>query len=94
MSQDIDEKKIRERALKKPDYTSPIARTGEQQFVCILRNRSGESAGEIDFGARLIDDLCEADKISILDCLIAIYCKYVDETGLRSKIESRIKEDL
>lgn len=34
----------------KPDYTLPIARSGEQQFACVLRNRSGQDSGEIDNG--------------------------------------------
>lgn len=67
------------------DYTSPIARTGEQQFACILRNRSGISSGEIDFGARFIYDLCDADQQSAVDSAFAVYEKWCRETGKKAR---------
>lgn len=69
----------------RPDYTNPIARTGEQQFACILRNRSGISSGEIDFGARFIDHLCSGDQQDAVDAVFAVYEKWCRETGKRAK---------
>lgn len=48
----------------KEDLTLPIARSGEQQFACIMRNRSGMDAGEIDMGVRVfsIAKLCDGEK--------------------------------
>ena len=66
------------------DYTTPIARTGEQQFACIMRNRSGVSSGEIDFGARFIDRLCDGDQQSAVNSAFAIYEKWCRETGKRA----------
>ena len=65
-------------------YTKPIARTGEQQFACILRNRSGVSSGEIDFGARFIDHLSDSEQQTAIDCVYAVYEKWCSETGKRS----------
>ena len=69
----------------KPDYTSPIARTGEQQFACVLRNRSGVSSGDIDFGARFIDSLCPGDQQDAIEAAYSIYQKWCAETGRRSR---------
>lgn len=63
------------------DYTTPIARTGEQQFACILRNRSGISSGEIDFGARSINELSEGDQQDAIDSLLCVYRKWCNETS-------------
>lgn len=72
----------------KPDYTSPIARTGEQQFACVLRNRSGVSSGDIDFGARFIDSLCPGDQQDAIEAAYSIYQKWCAETGRRSRRDS------
>ena len=69
----------------KADYTSPIARTGEQQFACVLRNRSGVSSGDIDFGARFIDSLCPGDQQDAIEAAYSIYQKWCAETGRRSR---------
>lgn len=71
-------------AKKLEGYTSPIARTGEQQFACILRNRSGESSGEIDFGARFINDLSEGDQQAAIESVYSVYLKWRSETGKKS----------
>lgn len=65
-------------------YTSPIARTGEQQFACILRNRSGESAGEIDFGARFINELSDREQQAAIESAYSVYLKWCSETGKKS----------
>ena len=57
----------------KPDYTLPIARTGEQQFACVLRNRSGMDAGEIDFGLRDCTILSDAEQQDMVDTTFALY---------------------
>lgn len=64
----------------KPDYTLPIAREGEQQFACILRNRSGQSAGEIDMGVRDVTILCDAEQQDVVDTAYAIYETVCDQT--------------
>jgi hypothetical protein len=63
-----------------PDYTIPIARTGEQQFACIMRNRSGESAGCIDFGVRDVTILCDAEQQDVVDTAFAVYEVVCDQT--------------
>lgn len=65
-------------------YLDPIARSGEQQFACILRNRSGESAGEIDFGARFIDLLSEREQQAAIESAYSVYLKWCTETGKKS----------
>lgn len=57
----------------KKDYREPIARKGEQQFACILRNRSGFSAGEIDFGLRDLRHLSECEQQDVCDIAYALY---------------------
>ena len=71
-------------ASVRTDYTTPIARAGEQQFACILRNRSGIDSGRIDFGARFIDELCETDQRDAVNMAYAVYAKWRDETGFRA----------
>ena len=66
-------------------YREPIARAGEQQFACILRNRSGIDAGSIDFGARFIDGLNANDQQDAIESAYSIYLKWCDETGMRSR---------
>jgi len=66
-------------------YIHPIARTREQQFACILRNRSGVSAGEIDFGARFITPLSDGDQQAAIEAVYSVYLKWCSETGKKSK---------
>ena len=70
---------------KNGNYTAPIARTGEQQFACIMRNRSGMDSGEIDFGARFIDHLCPGDQQAAVDAAFAVYEKWCRESGMRAR---------
>lgn len=67
-----------------PDYTHPIARSGEQQFACILRNRSGSSSGDIDYGARFIDDLSDGDQQDAVNAVYSVYEKWCRETGKKA----------
>jgi hypothetical protein len=67
-----------------PDYTLPIARTGEQQFGCILRQRSGVSAGEIDFALRDCTVLSDADQQDACDCAYMMYESICRQTGKQS----------
>jgi len=77
----------------KEDLTLPIARSGEQQFACIMRNRSGIDAGEIDMGVRVfsIQNLSDYDKQSICDTAYAMYktiCDYTGKQALREEAHS------
>lgn len=69
----------------KPDYTRPIAREGEQQFACLLRNRSGESAGAIDMGVRDVTILSEAEQQDVVDTAYAIYETVCDQTKKKAR---------
>lgn len=64
------------------DYKQPIARTGEDQFACIVRNRSGIDAGRIDMGARSIEHLSAYDQQDAVNSAYSVYEKWCDETGL------------
>jgi len=69
-------------SLKPRDsYLSPIARDGEQQFACILRNRSGTDAGCIDYGLRDVSALCEGDQQDIVDTAYVLYQRICEQTG-------------
>ena len=67
-----------------PDYTHPIARTGEQQFAAVVRQRSGMDAGLIDSGTRDITHLSEADQQDAVNSAYAIYETWVRQTGKRA----------
>lgn len=67
-----------------PDYTLPIARTGEQQFAAIIRQRSGMDAGCIDMGVRDITWLCDADQQDAVNSAFAIYETLCDQTGKKA----------
>lgn len=71
-----------------PDYTLPIARPGEQQFACIMRNRSGFDAGEIDFGLRDLAYLSPGEQRDITETAYALYRIVCKQTGLKSKWDS------
>lgn len=61
-------------------YMTPIARSGEQQFACILRNRSGFDAGCIDFGLRDCTILSEAEQQDVVDVAYALYQAICSQT--------------
>lgn len=84
MDTSITQKEAPKPSKPASDYTLPIARTGEQQFACILRNRSGVSAGEIDFGARFIDELSEREQQAAIESVYSVYLKWCRETGKKS----------
>lgn len=69
------------------DYTLPIARVGEEQFGCILRNRSGFDAGNIDYGARFIDTLSDAEQQDVCDTAYALYKAFCRQTGKKARLE-------
>ena len=73
---------------RKPDYTLPIAREGEQQFAVILRNRSGESAGRIDMGVRDVTMLSDAEQQDVVDSAFAIYEGVCDQTKKKARRDS------
>jgi hypothetical protein len=78
---------------KKDSLTDPIARSGEQIYATILRNRSGQDAGRIDYGARVfaIQDLCEGEQMDMIATGYALYCsimQYCDKVKIR-KISDR-----
>lgn len=75
----------------RPDYTLPIARAGEQQFACIMRERSGESAGCIDMGVRDSTILCDAEQQEIVDTAFAVYECFCDQTGKFAARDKRSK---
>lgn len=65
----------------RPDFLQPIAREGEQQFCCILRNRSGESAGRIDYGLCEIDSLSQADQQDAVNSIYFAYRSWAESLG-------------
>lgn len=65
-------------------YTTPIACEGIEQFACILRNKSGEHAGEIDMRVRDVDHLPKCEQQDVVDMAYAIYKSYCFRTGLRA----------
>lgn len=86
MSIEANQSEVREQKPgNKPDYTLPIAREGEQQFACILRNRSGQSAGEIDMGVRDVTILCDAEQQDVVDTAYAIYETVCNQTKKKSQ---------
>jgi uncharacterized protein (DUF2336 family) len=64
-----------------PDYTLPIARTGEQQFAAIIRQRSGFDAGIIDMAVRDITHLSILDQQDAVEAAYAIYETLRNQTG-------------
>ncbi len=69
----------------KPDYTLPIARSGEQQFGAIVRNRSGMDAGELDYGARDITHLHPSEQQDAVNAAYCLYQSFCNQTGLSWK---------
>lgn len=72
--------------MSNDDLTKPIARSGEAQYVCILRNRSGIDAGNIDFAIRTcaIEELADGEKQDIVNAAFAVYESICDATGKKS----------
>ena len=68
-----------------PDYTRPIARDGEHQFACILRNRSGQDAGAIDMAVRDVTHLLDSEQQDVVDVAYAVYESLCDQTGKTAK---------
>lgn len=67
----------------KAKYTR-IAREGEVEFAAIVRNRSGQDAGCIDYGLKAgetIDSLCDADKQDLVDTAYALARAIENATG-------------
>lgn len=64
-------------------YKEPIARAGESQYGCIMRNRSGMDAGLIDFGARDITPLGGEMK-EVVNTAYAMYETFVNQAGVRA----------
>lgn len=70
------------------DYLRPIAREGEAQFACIMRNRSGIDSGCIDFGLRSVTHLSHPEQQEVCDIAYALYQAICDQTGKRAKNET------
>ena len=77
-----------------PDYTLPISRAGEQQFACVLRNRSGMGAGEIDFGLRDCTSLCEEEQQDLVDTVFALYEAVCHQLQKRAKQDARLLREM
>lgn len=65
------------------DYTQPIARTGEPQYACVMRERSGIDAGMLDFGLRDLTHMGDGGQ-SAVNTIYALYLAACDQTGLTS----------
>ena len=65
----------------------PIARTGEQIFASIIRNRSGMDSGCIDYACRTIaiEELYEGEKQDIADTAFALYQSVCRASGKKAK---------
>lgn len=72
--------------MSKSDLAQPIARRGESQYVCILRNRSGINAGNIGFAIRTcaIEELADGEKQDIVNAAFAVYESICDTTCKKS----------
>lgn len=69
---------------------SRIARGGETEFAAIVRNRSGQDAGEIDYGLKhgpVLDTLCDRDKQSLVDMAYALAEACERATGKKRRAE-------
>lgn len=67
---------------------SRIARTGETEFAAIVRNRSGQDAGEIDFGLKhgpVLDSLSDYDKQQLVQTAYSLAEAIEAATGKRRK---------
>ncbi|CAN5426674.1 hypothetical protein BH11ARM1_BH11ARM1_14270 [soil metagenome] len=62
-------------------------RTGETEFAAIVRNRSGQDAGSIDFGLKsgdVIDALCDRDKQELVDTAFSLFLAIESATGRKA----------
>lgn len=50
-----------------------LAREGDHVFAVIVRNRSGQFAGEIDYRLSDLRDLPESEKQKVVDNIYALY---------------------
>lgn len=71
--------------MSQPNYELPIAREGEQQFACILRNRSGHDSGCIDMGVRDVTFLADGEQQDVVDTSFAIYETLCQQTNKKAK---------
>lgn len=65
-------------------YTLPIARSGEPQYACVMRDRSGIDAGMLNFGLRDLTHLGDEGQ-SAVDTIYALYRAACNQTGLRAQ---------
>lgn len=73
--------------------TRRIARAGETEFAAIVRNRSGQDAGEIDFGLKtgpVIDDMSDADKQQLVDTAYSLAAACELATGKQASKTTEI----
>jgi hypothetical protein len=80
-----NERPVTTRAATQDERTSRIARSGETEFAAIVRNRSGQDAGEIDYGLKhgaVLDELSDADKQALVDTAYALYRACENATGM------------
>lgn len=65
---------------------APIAKTGEQIFASIIRNRSGMDSGCIDYGCRTaaIVGLCDGEKQDITNTAFALYQSVCRASGKKA----------
>jgi hypothetical protein len=68
--------------------TKPIAREGEQQYAVILRNRSGQDSGEIDYSVRIfiiesMDDYNQRETVSSAIMLLETIIGYVRPEAIK-----------
>lgn len=64
--------------------SNKLAREGDHVFAVIVRNRSGQFAGEIDYRLSDLRDLPESEKQKVVDNIYALYeaaCKATNLTA-------------
>lgn len=77
------------------NYTQPLARTGESQYACILRSRSGMNAGCIDMSVRDCTHLSGVEQQDIVDTAYMIYKIYqrqLKKIAIRDKLQLAINQ--
>lgn len=65
--------------------SNKLAREGDHVFAVIVRNRSGQFAGEIDYRLSDLRDLPESEKQKVVDNIYALYEAACKATGLVAK---------
>jgi hypothetical protein len=76
--------KVADEESEARDYREPIARHDEQQFACILRNRSGVDAGRIDFSLRDCTALSDVEQQDMCYTAFALYEAICAQVGKRA----------